>query len=338
MFHLIQDFLVKILKDFISIICKFLIFVFGWQFLDPFIVKTLQENQKGLLIFPHTTYFDFFTFNVFRFAYQIDNLHTVVNEGIYRKHQKFFELLSCFPATAKERNNGGFVENTVSNFQNKLKYKILISPEGTLKKVPWRSGYWHIAKQLNIPIGVVGFDYLEHKMKLYMHYIDYEKEKQDKIQTQLRDDFAKIVPLYPESSDVEIYTESLPTLFDYCSITTIIFPLYLLAKMYFLNIYCFLYLCIAYISSTIYHRSHETQLCKVEPIIALTGLSYFLIQIYLKNLFILDFPSFLFLLLSFDFYILGTGRNQIKIRSANYIRYHSLFHIMISVFCGYQLI
>ena len=140
----------------------------------------------------------------------------MVNEGIYKKCPKIFNFLKCFPATAKEKNKGEFVENTVNRFKNSNNFHILISPEGTLKKVPWRSGYYYLAKELKIPISVVGFNYITHKFD----FVRFETidENLEISETRLKKEFEKIIPLYPECSEVKIIINEKTKVFGYKNI------------------------------------------------------------------------------------------------------------------------
>jgi hypothetical protein len=206
---------------------RIIILLLGWKLLDEKGKSYFKEIKKSVLIYPHTTYMDFVTLLIFKHAYDLLGLWVVVNEGIYNRYPKLFDYLSCFPATSKEKNNGNFVQSTVSRFKDSENYHILISPEGTLKKVAWRSGYYYLSKELKIPINIVGFDYVTHEMKFITvnlntnenSEVPQEKEEnknlneKTQIENLLQKEFKQIIPLYPECSYVKINTKIKPSIF-----------------------------------------------------------------------------------------------------------------------------
>ena len=126
-----------------------------------------------------------------------------------------------FSPTAKENNGGRFIENTVKKFKDLNNFHILISPEGTLKKVPWRSGYYHLAKELKVPINIVGFNYVTHETKFVRSNII--NESLEVSEAKLKSEFEKIIPLYPECSEVKIVTNEKTTIFGHGEIKKMIF-------------------------------------------------------------------------------------------------------------------
>lgn len=363
-------------------ICSFIIFVCGWKFFSHEVIHTLHTLPKAIIIYPHTSYWDFVVIMIYKIVYNLENVRIVVNEGIYKKYS-ILEKLNCFPATAKEKNNGNFTETTIQKFKDLTNYYILISPEGTLKNVPWRSGYYYLAKGLNVPIYIVGFDYCKHEIIL-KHGASFNTVNEQNIslestqlrkdlentqlrkdfestqlrkdlestlestqlnlrkefestQLKLRKDFENIIPLYPECSNVPIKCETLPTAIDYCTLTTIIGPLYGLIRMYFIDFSCFLFLLLAYIFSILYHRSHECSHKVPEQIAVIWSIIYVTCRGYFLSILKYD-PCTLFLVISTSiFYYLGMGRHCKKERTKEYILYHSLFHIFFSMMTLYQV-
>jgi hypothetical protein len=93
--------------------------------------------------------------------------------------------------------DNGLVMETYKKLENKNNYIIYLSPEGTRKctnKI--KSGYWNIAKLLDIEIGYIGIDFYNKKIVLEkprkaLEYWNEEKE----IFIELCN---KYIPLYPE--------------------------------------------------------------------------------------------------------------------------------------------
>jgi 1-acyl-sn-glycerol-3-phosphate acyltransferase len=299
----------------------------GWQFLKDEYLQILFNNKKSVCIYPHTSYWDFVISLVYKYAYNVENLYVVINEGFYNKY-KILKYLNCIPATAKERNNGGFIEETSQKFKDIENFHILISPEGTLKKVPWRSGYYYLAEKLNAEILIVGFDYVKHEIIIKKRdIINCGKENTE---TQLKQLISDIVPLYPEYSEVPIIYNGCTSVIDWCTLTSLICPFYGLIIMYNEDFLTWLLLLIGWCFSGLYHHSHEHKYVVIEPITVLIGLINYVVYIYIKNIIRIDTWAIIFILFSIITYTKAFGRKKHKHRTWNYILYHNLFHVFAS--------
>ena len=74
-----------------------------------------------------------------------------------------------------------------------------LSPEGSRKKVEqWRSGFWHIAKQANVPVCLIGLDY-KHKQLVFGPCVTVGEDFADDLQ-QMRLFFQQMTAKYPENA------------------------------------------------------------------------------------------------------------------------------------------
>ena len=56
---------------------------------------------------------------------------------------------------------------TAQIFNEREKFRLALSPEGTRKKVEkWKTGFYFIAKTANVPIVLVAFDYGKKEVKI----------------------------------------------------------------------------------------------------------------------------------------------------------------------------
>jgi hypothetical protein len=316
---------------------EFLMFCIGWQPLDANIITSIRSIKKSVIIYPHTSYWDFVVVLFYRYKYNISNIKIVVNAGVYNKYP-LLQRLGCIPATPKEQHTGGFVGDTINKFKNVDNYNILISPEGTLKKVPWRSGYFYLAAGLNVPINVVGFDYVTHKIVWYDNSTLSNKDYA-LTEAQLKQQFGNIIPLYPKCSCVDIHHNSYPTIIDPCTLSTLILPLPAMYMTLFINFTSFLLLVIGYICSAVYHNSHEQRLQIVEPISIIMSFCYLMYILYMNHCQVFDLYAYIMLMISVCFYILAMGRHKNhaynNIRTAHYVIFHSIFHCCISAYVTY---
>lgn len=133
---------------------KLLLKLFGWKIKG----NKPQENSYIFAILPHTTYRDFL-------VGKMCNLYLDTPISFMIKKEAFF-----FPLGLLLRGLGGFpidrkkpeatIKQIVHKFKEKKQFVLVIAPEGTRKKVTkWKSGFWFIASNANIPIVPVGLNY-----------------------------------------------------------------------------------------------------------------------------------------------------------------------------------
>ena len=106
------------------------------------------------------------------------------------------------PATMIKEKNGGAVERIVHELKICKRSRFLISPKGTIVKGAWRSGYFHIAKQLEANLVAIGMDY--EKKCVFIGQIVSHKLEEVQIKALLLDDIRKIVPKFADREVVEI--------------------------------------------------------------------------------------------------------------------------------------
>lgn len=191
-------------KHIIPWIGRCLLWLIGWKPIDvDHIVFTVP---KCVIIFSHTSYCDFFIFLVYAISEPrlLNKAYTVMSPYYYYKAAWLFKRLGVLPATSRSTPGQGFVSKT-SEFLNAQKsFYLLISPEGSILKTHWRSGYYALAKSLNCPIVVAGGDYEKKYVYLsHPHTIDYTDDitsKREIVEPILQKDMENVVALHPEES------------------------------------------------------------------------------------------------------------------------------------------
>jgi len=177
-------------------------------------VELLPKDElprKMIIISSHTSIYDFFIGIIFYYAYLHNNYDTyvlmkkqfeVICTPLLMFFDKRFKLISISKKNIEQSDKYQVKKGITQQICNKLKnrddnYIIFIAPEGTRKCVSkLRSGYWHIAKELDIDIMYLGIDFstksivMEHPRKPLLTWEDEENEfiKYAK----------KYVPMYPE--------------------------------------------------------------------------------------------------------------------------------------------
>lgn len=189
----------------LSIIAKSIILFLGWHLFNEEVSEKFNKYKRTVMIFSHTSYFDFFVFVIYLLAYpqQLNRVRTLVKPQPFEYAGYFLRLLGAIPSTRIQDKNGGAINRIISELKLLDNFVFLISPKGTIIKAPWKKGYYHITKELSAELMVIGFDYELKQIRVLNNY-SFKEYTEDKLVELLKEDISKIVPLYPECEVVKI--------------------------------------------------------------------------------------------------------------------------------------
>lgn len=159
----------------------------------------LEQSGKVLFVLaPHTSWWDFTNNFGLLLAMGIDAKWFVANKytkGILGK------ILGYFGAVQVERRyRSDMVSMMVGEYQRRDKFALAIFPEGTRKPVPkWKTGFWYIAKQANIPVQLVAVDYAKRTTN-FGPIIKLTDDIEQDIK-KMRDYFRPVTPKHSERVD-----------------------------------------------------------------------------------------------------------------------------------------
>lgn len=107
-------------------------------------------------------------------------------------------MLAFFGAVPVERNQRtDMVTQMADEFIKRDRFVLAIFPEGTRKPVPaWKTGFWHIAKQANIPVQLIAVDYAK-RATIFGPVITLSEDKEEDIR-QMRAYFKTVSAKRPE--------------------------------------------------------------------------------------------------------------------------------------------
>lgn len=127
----------------------------------------LPPQPKFILaVAPHTSNWDFFVGIAVMFALNL-KVSFLGKASIFRWPIKSF--LTAIGGIGVDRSHShGVVGQIVDEFQNKEQFVLGLAPEGTRSKtVEWRTGFLHIAKQANVPVVPVSFDFIKKEIRFH---------------------------------------------------------------------------------------------------------------------------------------------------------------------------
>ena len=128
----------------------------GWKFEGSF----PDDVQKYIVIVaPHTASIDFIIGIMVRSILRLNHVKYLGKSQLFNPPFGFiFRWLGGTPVERTKYNN--LVEAVVAKFNENEKFAIGLAPEGTRKKVTRiKTGFYHVAKQANIPIIMMGLDF-----------------------------------------------------------------------------------------------------------------------------------------------------------------------------------
>ena len=324
----------------LSVIAKLLLLSIGWCLLDHETTQRLRR-KRVISTISHTSYWDVIIVTIYRLAYPniCRHIYYITKPQAFRYFGTLLRRYNFIPATKSENRGEGFVSTIIEHLRGKEIFHLVISPEGMMNANPWRSGYYHIAKGLDCPIQVLGFDY--EKKRLYIGPNIYHPSRGlEDVQTELMGEMVNVVPLYPECSYTKVREHDKDNIgvIDWLILSNVIttfIPLYMIWRF---DITCFIVGISSVITSLIYHSLKESirydTPCGV--CINIKRLDWFFIwltivvytwTLYQRERLVVS-PYFMgALLMTIGCYYKASGRHQTSDRTRNYIVYHSLFHV-----------
>ena len=134
---------------------KFMFKLYGWK-----VVGKKPDLPKYIIIVaPHTSNIDFFVGVAARSIADIRSSYLAKRELFKIPLVGWFlKTLGGVPVNRSKHTN--LVDQIVDIFKARDIFTITVTPEGTRSYVEkWKTGFWHIAKNAQVPIVMVAFDY-----------------------------------------------------------------------------------------------------------------------------------------------------------------------------------
>tara|TARA_R110002051_G_scaffold1246_1_gene6853 strand:- start:8778 stop:9308 length:531 start_codon:yes stop_codon:yes gene_type:complete len=144
-------------------IAKFIYFkILGWKLKGEF---PSHLNKFVAIVVPHTSYWDFLLGLLIRKVWK-EEINYIGKKSLFESPIGwFFRWTGGAPIDRSKTNDT--VKATAQIFNDREKFRLSLSPEGTRKKVEkWKTGFYFIAKTAGVPIVLVAFDYGKKEIKV----------------------------------------------------------------------------------------------------------------------------------------------------------------------------
>ena len=128
----------------------------GWKIQKNF---PYHLDKCVLIVAPHTSAWDFVVGLAIRSVRQLEHVKYLGKDSLFKGPFAFiFKNTGGFPVDRFNKHN--MVDQVVGLFNSHEKFVLALSPEGTRKKTErLRTGFYHIAKNVGVPIVMVGLDF-----------------------------------------------------------------------------------------------------------------------------------------------------------------------------------
>jgi len=230
-------------------LAKIILWCLGWSELNvPY------RPRKAVILYPHTSKWDFLIFLLYKLAYPDIFQPTKV----FMKPQpfKYFRWIlrrwGCLPTTPREQTGGGMVSSIINSLVNESEYLIVISPKGTVENVPWRSGYRAIAQGLNCPFWITGLDYKLKKLRVMTRELPNTTSE-----SELKTHLAQIHPSMPSRCEYSLIDRTEYSPIESFRFSMLISGLLVVPTMFSLGIYIGIVSLLTTIVAIKYHDSQE---------------------------------------------------------------------------------
>jgi len=134
----------------------FLLWITGWKIRGNF---PYHLKKSVVIVAPHTSSWDFFLGLAVRSKLRLSFIHFLGKKELFDGPFGFlFRWLGGIPVDRSSSHN--MVDQVVQKFKSEESFSLVLSPEGTRKKVErLRTGFYNIAHQAGVPLVMVGFDF-----------------------------------------------------------------------------------------------------------------------------------------------------------------------------------
>jgi len=136
--------------------------ILGWKITGQF---NPQIKKSVVIVAPHTHWHDFIIGALTRAIINV-NINFVAKKELFK--WPFGLYFRWMGGTSIDRSKSkNTVAQVVEVFKTKTEFRLAIAPEGTRKKVKhWKTGFYYMALEAEVPIISVAFDYQQREVKI----------------------------------------------------------------------------------------------------------------------------------------------------------------------------
>lgn len=158
---------------------KFIYFkILGWKIVGNTNISKDVIKKAVIIAAPHTSWHDFYIGVLLRSVLNVKTNFVGKKELFVFPVGWLFRLLGGAPIDRHTNENK--VSAIAKLFNEREEFRMAMSPEGTRKKVDkWRTGFYYIAKEANVPIIMFTLDFENKQNRISEPFYPTEDVKKD---------------------------------------------------------------------------------------------------------------------------------------------------------------
>jgi 1-acyl-sn-glycerol-3-phosphate acyltransferase len=150
----------------------------GWKVVGNANFSKESIKKAVIIAAPHTSWHDFYIGILLRSVLKVKTNFVGKKSLFTFPFGWFFRALGGTPVNRFSNENA--VQQIVKIFNEKDEFRLGMSPEGTRKKVTkWRTGFYYIAKEANVPIIMFTLDFENKQNKISEPFYPTDDQQAD---------------------------------------------------------------------------------------------------------------------------------------------------------------
>jgi len=139
--------------------------ILGWKVVGNISMSQDSISKAVIIAAPHTSWHDFYMGILLRKTLKVKTNFVGKKELFKWPFGYYFRAVGGVPLNRSKNENK--VQAIAKEFANKDEFRVTFAPEGTRKKVAqWRTGFYYIAKEANVPIIMFTLDFANKENKI----------------------------------------------------------------------------------------------------------------------------------------------------------------------------
>lgn len=174
------------------LISKLILKIIGWKNVDH-IPKDVKKYI--VVVGPHTSYWDF-PIGILSRSYLKRKIGFIAKAEVFKfPFGPILKWMGGIPVDRSKKSN--LVEIVKDLFESRSELAICIAPEGTRKKVRrLKTGFYHMAKEANVPITLCTFDFKTKTVTYHKPY--YVSDNKEEAIAEIWEFFSGVEGKFPE--------------------------------------------------------------------------------------------------------------------------------------------
>lgn len=140
----------------------------GWKGIDDNLREAFLMNPKLILLFPHSSNFDLIMAGLYlSYDPEVHSVRKYIRTVIDVKNlnNPLVSATSIYlNPIAVDKKCKGATDKICKRLLEDKRFMLMISPKGRMVNSEWKTGWYHIAKELDAAVIVAGPDFEKHKM------------------------------------------------------------------------------------------------------------------------------------------------------------------------------